>query len=77
MLNQGKGSFKMVGKLCDVFTCLCLTSGQAHRDLEEGRPHSQYGTLVSSSGGSKEDLICKERRFFFFYSNLSGYYLKD
>ena len=33
---------------------------QLRGGLEEGHPHSQCGTLVSGSGRSRAELICKE-----------------
>lgn len=57
ILNQRKGSFKMVGKLCGIFACPCRTSSLTWWQSWRQQPVFQYGTLVLDSRGSRVDLI--------------------
>lgn len=49
----------MVGKLCLIFLPLLFTLLKVAEVLKTGL-FSQCGTLVTDSGGSRIDLICKE-----------------
>jgi len=57
VMNQGKGKFKVWNKFCVILTFPFPIFPEYGNTLEEGRLHSQSGTLNHSSGERRKDII--------------------